>query len=90
MAIPCVCVRGVGEAVGGCSCTGARDLRGVAEHLLFLAGGSHLPGHQGSKPMLNREPGCLCTAHRPTEKGEVSWDMPKKKETGEQGPAAHR
>jgi hypothetical protein len=36
----------------------------VAEHLLSHAGRSHhLPGHWGSKPMLNREPGCLCKAH---------------------------
>jgi hypothetical protein len=55
---------GVGEAVGGYSyMTGARDLGGVAEHLLSHAGGSHqTSGHPGSRPLLDLGPGCLCTA----------------------------
>jgi hypothetical protein len=47
--------------------TGARDPGGMVEHLLSHAGGCHHPlGHRGSRPMLDQEPGCLCTAYRST------------------------
>jgi hypothetical protein len=43
--------------------TGDRNPGGVAEHLSSHAGGSlHPSGHQGSRPLLNRGPGCQCTA----------------------------
>ena len=47
--------------------TGARCPGGMAELLLSHAGGNHHPlSHQGSRPLLDWGPGCLCTAHHPT------------------------
>ena len=51
-----VCVCGGGGAVFA---TGTMGLRDMAEHLLFLAGNSHLPGLQGSKLELDQGPGCI-------------------------------
>ena len=58
------------HSAGGCgglweavATTGARGPGGIAEYLPFLTGGNHhLWGHQGSRPVLNLGPGCLCTA----------------------------
>lgn len=45
---------------------GARVPGGVAKHLPSLKSRSHLLGDQGSRPVLNQGPGCMCTAHHPT------------------------
>ena len=47
--------------------TGARSPGDMVEHLLSHVGGNHHPsGLQGSRPLLDWRPGCLCTAHCPT------------------------
>ena len=52
---------GLGKVV---AVTRARGPGGVAEHMLAHAGRSHhLPGLQGSRPVLDLGPGCPCTAH---------------------------
>jgi hypothetical protein len=68
-----------GEGSGGLwealAVTGARGPRGIAEHLLFLAGDSHLRGQQGSKPELNRALGCLPQLTTPQEPTVVKNQM---------------
>ena len=64
--------------------TGARGPGGMFEHLLSLVGDKLPATSPGFKACaLDCRPGCLCIAHRPTEKDEISWNMRKKKETGE-------
>ncbi|EDL32456.1 mCG144851, partial [Mus musculus] len=37
-----------------------------AQGAYLLGRSHHLLGHQGSRLVLNLRPGCLCTAHHPT------------------------
>ena len=50
----------MGELWEAVALTGARDPRGMAEHLTSLTGKSHLLGLWGSKPELDWRPYCLC------------------------------